>query len=50
MGNLVTELLGGKGYFGYARNGLAYHVIQTDVDDSGFLPNPYLDVYEYRGR
>ena len=50
MGNLVTELLGGKGYFGYARNGLAYRVIQPDVDDSGFLPNPYLDVYEYRGR
>ena len=49
-GNLVTELLKGDDYFTYARDGLAYRVVQPDIDTSGDLPNPHLEVYEFRGR
>ncbi len=49
-GNLVTELLKGDDYFIYARDGLAYRVVQPDMDASGNLPNPHLEVYEFRGR
>ncbi|MCY4672477.1 MAG: hypothetical protein OXD43_01700 [Bacteroidetes bacterium] len=49
-GNLVTELLKSDDFFTYARDGLAYRVVQPDIDASGDLPNPHLEVYEYRGR
>lgn len=49
-GNLVTELVQGDDFFIYARDGLAYRVVQPDMDGSGNLPNPHLEVYEYRGR
>lgn len=49
-GNLVTELVKGDDFFTYARDGLAYRVVQPDIDESGNLPNPHLEVYEYKGR
>lgn len=49
-GNLVAELVQGDDFFTYARDGLAYRVVQPDMDGSGNLPNPHLEVYEYRGR
>lgn len=49
-GSLVTELVKGDDFFIYARDGSAYRVVQPDIDESGNLPNPILEVYKYRGR
>ncbi len=49
-GNLVTEILGVADYFHHAYDGLAYRVVQPDIDERGNLPNPYVEVYEYRVR
>ena len=49
-GNLVTELLQGDDFFSHARDGLAYRVVQPDMNGSRDLPNPHLEVYEYRAR
>jgi len=49
-GNLITEILGTPDIFHHAHAGLAYRVVQPDVDQSGNLPNPYIEVYEYRGK
>ena len=49
-GNLVTELVQGDDFFTYARDGLAYRVVQPDIDELGNLPNPVLEVFEYTGR
>ncbi len=46
-GLLFAEELGVKHYFQYGRNGLAYRVVQPEVDETGQLPNPYLEVYRF---
>jgi len=35
--------------FKYSKNGLVYRVVQPDLDDSGDLPNPHIEVYRFIG-
>ena len=46
-GLLVAEELGVKHRFKYGKDGLVYRVVQPGLDESGQLPNPYLEVYRF---
>ena len=48
-GVVLAEYAGLAFPFIHAQNGLAYRVIQPELDDQGELPNPYLEVYRYVG-
>ena len=48
-GVVLAEYLGMDFPFIHAQNGLAYRVIQPELDEQGELPNPYLEVYRYVG-
>ncbi|MDE2955517.1 MAG: hypothetical protein OXU68_00695 [Bacteroidota bacterium] len=47
QGRLVAQELGIEILFNAARDGLAYHVVQPGLDDSGELPNPFIEVYRF---
>ncbi|MDE2957791.1 MAG: hypothetical protein OXU68_12405 [Bacteroidota bacterium] len=44
-GQLVTEFIGIPSLFDHAHGGLAYRVIQPEMDESGDYSNPFLSVY-----
>ena len=46
-GLLVAEELGVKHRFMYGKDGLVYRVVKPELDESGQLPNPYLEVYRF---
>ncbi len=46
-GLLVAEELGVKHIFHYGKYGLVYRVVQPELDESGQLPNLYLEVYRF---
>ena len=47
-GLLVAEELGVRYHrFEYGRDGLVYRVVQPKLDETGQLPNPYLEVYRF---
>ena len=50
-GELVAEELGiGGRFFIHGGFGLAYGLVQPELDDNGELPNPYLNVYRFVAR
>lgn len=49
QGNVLAEYLGLDFPFFLAKDGLAYRVIQPDLDEQGHLPNPFIEVYRYVG-
>ena len=46
-GLLVAQDLGVPQQFKHGKDGLVYRVVQPDLDDSGELPNPYIEVYQF---
>lgn len=46
-GLLIAEELGVRHRFKHGKDGLVYQVVQPDLDDSGELPNPHLEVYRF---
>lgn len=46
-GDFVVEETGIDFLFKHAEGGLAYRVVQPELDEQGELPNPYLEVYRF---
>ena len=46
-GLLVAEELGLQHRFKYGKDGLVYRVVQPELDDTGQLPNPFIEVYQF---
>jgi len=46
-GDFVVEETGIDFLFMHAEGGLAYRVVQPELDEQGELPNPYLEVYRF---
>ena len=49
QGNVLAEYLGLDFPFFLAKDGLAYRVVQPDLDEQGHLSNPFIEVYRYVG-